>query len=206
MVTSFLQLLEKKLEEHLDETTRKYIDFAIDGAERMKVLIQDLLQYSRVGTNKETIGAVDTNEILNAVCKMFSLAIQESNAKLDIKPLPVIQGEKGLIQQLFHNLVGNALKYAGKEAPVIEVGYEDKKDAWQFYVKDNGIGIDERFFDKIFIIFQRLHNKTEYSGTGIGLAICKKIVERHGGKIWVESKPKMGSTFYILIPKQINRS
>lgn len=206
MVTSFLQLLEKKLEAQLDETTRKYIDFAIDGAERMKVLIQDLLQYSRVGTNKETISAVDCNEIINAVVRMFSLAIQESGAKMDITPLPVIQGEKGLIQQLFHNLIGNALKYAGKEAPVIEVGYEDKKDAWQFYVKDNGIGIDERFFDKIFIIFQRLHNKTEYSGTGIGLAICKKIVERHGGKIWVESKPKMGSTFYVLIPKQINRS
>lgn len=200
MVSSFLQLLEKKLEGQLDDTTKKYIFFAVDGAERMKKLIQDLLQYSRVGSNKETVGNVDCNEVMEVITRMYSLAIEESKAVLTVHPLPVIKGEKSLIQQLFLNLVGNALKYADKQ-PIIEIGYEENDREWQFFVKDNGIGIDSKFFQKIFVIFQRLHNKTEYSGTGIGLAICKKIVDRHGGKIWVESEPKNGSTFFFTIPK-----
>jgi PAS domain S-box-containing protein len=203
MVTSFLQLLEKKLDGQLDETTKKYIFFAVDGAERMKKLIQDLLQYSRVGTTRIAITEVDCKEVVEAVTRIFALSIQESQAVLKVHPLPVIRAEKSLIQQLFQNLVGNALKYSGKETPVIEIGYEEKENEWQFYVKDNGIGIDPKFFEKIFIIFQRLHNKTEYSGTGIGLAICKKIVERHGGRIWVYSAPGKGSAFHFSIPKSI---
>jgi len=201
MVSSFLQLLEKKLEGTLDETGKKYISFAVDGAERMKVLIQDLLQYSRVGTSKELVVNVDLDEVLKSVLMIFALAIKETNAELLIHPLPVIKAEKGQMHQLFQNLIGNAIKYSSPHAPKIEIGYEDLQDAWQFYVKDHGIGINPKFFEKIFIIFQRLHNKSEYSGTGIGLALCKKIVERHGGSIWVESEPGKGSTFFIKLPK-----
>jgi PAS domain S-box-containing protein len=201
MVSSFLQLLEKKLEGTLDDAGKKYIFFAIDGAERMKTLIQDLLQYSRIGTSKELMVAIDCNEVLQSVRNIFALSIKETNAELIVHPLPVIQGEKAQIHQLFQNLVGNAIKYSSPNAPHIEIGYEDQVSYWQFYVKDQGIGINPKFFEKIFVIFQRLHNKTEYSGTGIGLAICKKIVERHGGSIWVESELGKGSTFFIRLPK-----
>ncbi len=203
MVSSFLQLLEKKLEGTLDETNKKYIDFAIDGAERMKRLIQDLLEYSRLGTSKEGFKNVDCNEILQTVSTVYQSRIEETKARLHVKPLPVIHGRQTRIQQLFQNLVGNALKYHSDQLPEIEIGCTELEGYWQFYVKDNGIGIEPKFFDKIFIIFQRLHNKTEYSGTGIGLSICKKIVERHGGRIWVESEYRKGSTFYFTIQKNI---
>ncbi|RYG29930.1 MAG: PAS domain-containing sensor histidine kinase, partial [Chitinophagaceae bacterium] len=201
MVSSFLQLLENKLGGDLDETGKKYIDFAIDGAERMKTLIQDLLQYSRVGTSKEMVVNVNMDEILNSVKMIYSLAITESSAELVIHPLPVIKAEKAQMHQLFQNLVGNAIKYSSPSPPRIEVGYEELPNDWQFYVRDQGIGIHPKFFEKIFVIFQRLHNKTEYSGTGIGLAICKKIVERHGGVIWVESEPGKGTCFFVRLPK-----
>lgn len=201
MVSSFLHLLEKNLHEKLDEVNKKYMDFAVDGAERMKKLIQDLLAYSRLGKSKETVTNVDCNEVVETISKFYSLSIQETNARLQVNPLPVIKGVQSQIQQLFQNLIGNALKYKNNEAPEIEVGYHDQNDEWQFYVKDNGIGIDPKYFDKIFIIFQRLHNNKEFSGTGIGLSICKKIVVRHGGRIWVESEVGKGSTFYFTIPK-----
>jgi len=201
MVSSFLELLEKKLEGQLDDKGKQYIHFAVDGADRMKKLIQDLLQYSRVGTSTEGKSQVDCNDILRQVRAIFELSLQEKRASLTVHPLPSINGFRGQILQLFQNLVGNALKYNSNPQPFVEVGCTDKGSTWEFYVKDNGIGIDPKFFDKIFIIFQRLHNKTEYSGTGIGLAICKKIVERHGGRIWVESTPGQGSKFYISLPK-----
>ncbi|MEO8415262.1 MAG: ATP-binding protein [Ginsengibacter sp.] len=201
MVSSFLQLLEKRIAGQLDETTKKYIDFAVDGADRMKRLIQDLLEFSRAGIRKEPFTQVDCNEVLNTVSKFYELAIHETGAMLHIKSLPVIKGDPTQVQQLFQNLVGNALKYCKVRPPEIEVGYENKNNYWQFYVKDNGIGIDPKFFDKIFIMFQRLHNRIEYSGTGIGLSICKKIVALHGGSIWVESGVGKGSTFYFTIAK-----
>jgi len=203
MVSSFLHLLVKKLDGKLDETTTQYIDFAVDGAERMKILIQDLLQYSRVGTSKEGIVEVNCNDIMDAVKTFLSLAIEESKAELIVHPLPVIKGVQSQIQQLFQNLVGNALKYHGKDKPLIEIGYKNLTGYYEFYVKDNGIGIEPKFFERIFIIFQRLHNKSDYSGTGIGLSICKKIVEKHGGKIRVESEPGKGSTFYFTLPKSM---
>lgn len=202
MVSSFLHLLEKKLQGTLDESGKQYIDFAVDGAERMKKLIQDLLQYSRVGTNKESVVSVDCNEVMKTVLNVLSLSISETKATINVKSLPVVNGIQSQMVQLFQNLIGNAIKYHSDAAPVIEVGCTDKKELWEFYVKDNGIGIDPKFFDKIFIIFQRLHNKTEYSGTGIGLSICKKIVERHNGVIRVESAPGKGSTFYFTFPKK----
>jgi PAS domain S-box-containing protein len=201
MVSSFLHLLEKKLEGTLDESARQYIHYAVDGSERMKKLIQDLLAYSRVGNSKDAVVAVDTNEVVNIVRSLQDLRIRESNATIIVPKLPVIMGVPALIQQLFQNLIGNALKYNTAAKPVIEIGCEDKQSVWQFYVRDNGIGIDPKFFSKIFVIFQRLHNKTEYSGTGIGLAICKKIIDLHGGSIWLDSTPGQGSTFHFTIPK-----
>jgi len=201
MVSSFLHLVVKKLEGKLDDQTKQYIDFAVDGSDRMKVLIQDLLQYSRIGTNKEVISNVDCKGIMNEVRTILSVSIKESDTQLIVHELPVVKGVHTQILQLFQNLVANAIKYHGKEKPVIEIGYKNVGRYFEFYVKDNGIGIDPKFFDRIFIIFQRLHNKSEYSGTGIGLSICKKIVEKHGGKIRVESVPGKGSIFYFSLPK-----
>jgi len=201
MVTSFMNLLEKRMGGQLDDTNKKYIHFAADGAMRMRILIQDLLLYSRVGTNKESFTVTNLNEVMQYVNHLLEEDIKKNQAVITVKPLPVISANKTLISQLFVNLITNALKYHGDKHSEIEVGHAEEPDNWIFYVKDNGIGIDPKFFDKIFIIFKRLHNKDEYSGTGIGLAICKKIVEIHKGKIWVESKPAKGSTFYFSIPK-----
>ena len=201
MVTSFMNLLENRIGGQLDDTNKKYIHFAVDGAMRMKILIQDLLQYSRVGTNQESFTATNLNEVMQYVSHLLEEDIKKNKAIISVKPMPVISVNKPLISQLFVNLITNALKYHGDKQPEIEVGCNEEPGIWIFYVKDNGIGIDPNFFDKIFIIFKRLHNKDEYSGTGIGLAICKKIIEIHKGKIWVESEPGKGSTFYFSIPK-----
>jgi len=200
MVSSFLTLLETDYGNSLDEKAKEYIGYAVDGAGRMKVLVNDLLLYSRVGTNKEEMKATDMNEVMEYVMRLLAPDIKKNNAVIKFGTLPVIKANKTLIEQLFMNLVGNALKYHGEERPVIEIGYRSEKNH-VFYVKDNGIGIDPRFFEKIFIIFQRLHGKTDYPGTGIGLAICKKIADVHKGEIWVESQPGIGSTFFFSIPK-----
>lgn len=202
MVISFLSLLEEGIGGQLDETSKEYLHFAVDGAERMKALIQALLQYSRVGINKEEFTATDLSEVMQYVSRVLEEDIKKNEAVITINPMPVIMANKTLITQLFANLVSNALKYHAANKPEIEVGYNEERDKYIFYVKDNGIGIDPKFFDKIFIIFQRLHSKSEYSGTGIGLAICKKIVETHKGRIWIESEKDKGSTFYFSIPKK----
>lgn len=201
MVSSFMGLLERGLEGQLNELHKEYLYFAVDGAERMKLLIQALLQYSKVGTNKETFTATNLNEVMEYCTRVLEEDIRKIGAVITVDALPVISANKALITQLFINLIGNALKYHGDKEPAIAVGFTEEKDKYIFHVRDNGIGIDPAFFDKIFIIFQRLHTKTEYSGTGIGLAICKKIVEIHKGKIWVESTRGEGSTFYFSIPK-----
>src|SRR5665647_223023 len=202
MVSSFLNLLEKRMDGQLDDTNKQYIHFAVDGAMRMKSLIMALLEYSRVGTNKEDFAPVDLNEVVQYVINVLEENIKKNTALVTLKPLPVITANKTLITHLFLNLVNNALKYHNGNQTEIEIGSTEDEDWYFIYVRDNGIGIDPKFFDKIFVIFQRLHNKSEYSGTGIGLAICKKIVEIHKGKIWVESEPGKGSTFYFSIPKQ----
>jgi two-component system CheB/CheR fusion protein len=201
MVSSFLQLLEKKYKDQLDETAKQYIHFAVDGAERMKKLILDLLAYSRAGTSKEITVAVDMNQIVKDVIATFSFALKETEGEITVDDLPTIVAVKSQMQQLLQNLVSNALKYRGDRSPKIKISCTEEQLYWCFRVADNGIGIDERFYEKIFVIFQRLHNKTEYSGTGIGLAICKKIVERHGGTIQVESKPGVGTTFIFSVKK-----
>lgn len=201
MVTSFLQLLQKKYSDKLDGVANQYIHFAVDGSERMKKLIQDLLEYSRVGVNKEDYSRVDLNVLVEEVTQLYGDKIKKSGAKIEISHLPMVEGRKVQLSQLFQNLLSNAIKYRSKEPLKIEIGCDDKKRFWDFYVRDNGIGIDPKFNEKIFIIFQRLHNKSEYEGTGIGLAICRKIVDRHGGRMWVESEPGKGSTFRFLLPK-----
>lgn len=203
MVSSFLQLLQKRYGGHLDGKADQYIHYAVDGAERMKALIMDLLEYSRVGTAKEGFGMVDVNTVLTEVSDVFREKIISAHASIDIGPMPCVWGDKVQVSQLFQNLLSNALKYHSEEPPVIVIRAQEEPNFWRFSIGDNGIGIESQFFDKIFIIFQRLHNKSEYSGTGIGLAICKKIVERHGGKIWVESAPQKGSTFYFTISKKV---
>ncbi len=201
MITSFLQLFKKKYENQLDETAEQYIHFAVDGAERMKKLIMDLLEYSRVGSNKDNLTDIDTNSLLQEVKNVFYNRIEELKAVINIMPLPPINGNKTQLFQLFQNLLGNALKYNNAAIPEVEISGKEEKDHFVFSVRDNGIGIKPVFFEKIFVLFQRLHHKNEYSGTGIGLAICKKIVDRHGGKIWVESEPGKGSCFYFTISK-----
>lgn len=201
MVHSFLNLLERKLKDHLDDTTRQYIHFAIDGANRMKILINDLLQYSRIGSEKDELLPVDTTLVVSNVLHTLHQLIAENRASITTKDLPVVMANKTLINELFLNLIINALKYCKAKEPTVEVGCTETSDHYSFYVKDNGIGISPEYFDKIFIIFKRLHNKDEYSGTGIGLALCKKIVEIHKGKIWVESEMDKGSTFYFTIRK-----
>ncbi|MDB5192842.1 MAG: multi-sensor signal transduction histidine kinase [Segetibacter sp.] len=202
MVTSFLQLLEKRYKEKLDKKAHEYIAFAVDGADRMKTLILDLLEYSRVNTTKEENEPVDLIVVMDELVRTYSSTLQETQGKIHYSAMPVVNGNSTQLLQLFQNLVGNAIKYKSENVPEIHIDFKELEDQFEFKVSDNGIGIEPRFFHKIFIIFQRLHNREQYSGTGIGLAICKKIVERHGGKIWVESEPGKGSTFYFTIPKQ----
>ena len=204
MITSFLQLFKKKYEAQIDETAEQYIHFAVDGAERMKKLIMDLLQYSRVGSNKDDFEQIHTNNLLTEVVNIFSTSVEETKARIIIGNLPDVKANKTQLFQLFQNLIGNAMKYQSGVPPVIEVTGSEEEKHFLFSVKDNGIGIKPIFFEKIFILFQRLHHKNEYSGTGIGLAICKKIIDRHNGKIWIESEPGKGSCFYFTISKSFD--
>ncbi len=202
MVSSFLNLLEKKYDTILDENGKKYIRFAVDGAVRMKQLIKDLLEYSRTGTNKMEKEDTDMNKIMDDVIRVLKTEISEKQATIEASNLPVLfNANKLLMFQLMQNLVGNALKYKSELAPIIQITAIEQPTRWLFNVKDNGIGFEPKFADKIFLVFQRLHNRSEYSGTGIGLSICKKIVEKHSGQIWVDSSPGKGSTFYFTISK-----
>lgn len=203
MVTGFLQLIEKKYKGQIDETASRYIHFAVDGAERMKHLINDLLQYSRAGTAVLENQPVAMNDVLKDVLLIFQHDFDTAGVTIVTGKLPVIDAGRSAMTQLLQNLVGNALKYRQANEPFIKVSAEELDSAWAFTVADNGIGIEEKFLEKIFVVFQRLHNKDEYSGTGIGLAICKKIVERYQGKIWVESSVGKGSKFIFTIPKKI---
>jgi len=202
MVTSFLTQLEKKYVGVIDDKGKQYINFAVDGAKRMRQIILDLLEFSRVGRGDEYKENIDLNELLAEVKILSRKTIEEKKAVIHFGHLPVIYNFKSPIRQVFQNLVSNGLKYCSKQVqPVIAIAATEFNTHWQFAVTDNGIGINEEYFDKIFIIFQRLHNKDDYSGTGMGLAISKKIIENLGGKIWVNSTEGQGSTFYFTIPK-----
>ncbi|MEI7733984.1 MAG: PAS domain S-box protein [Ferruginibacter sp.] len=203
MVSSFMQLFEKKYSAAVDDTGKQYIRFAVEGADRMKILIRDLLQYSRAGSGSLEIIDVDMNEVMNEVQLIFRNDTAQINADIITAHLPVIRAGKTAMLQLMQNLISNALKYNDKEKAVITISGEENDNEWMITVKDNGIGIEAEFADKIFVIFQRLHTKEQYGGTGIGLSVCKKIVEKYKGKIWVKSTPGIGSAFIFTIPKSV---
>ncbi len=200
-VASYVELLGLRYKGKLDEKADRYITFAVEGANRMSALINDLLAYSRAGTTGTVIGAVNTSSLLTRATAGLRRAIKESGTLITADDLPVVQGDETQLARLFQNLIGNAIKFRKPGVPPrIRVSAEQNNGHWVFGVQDNGIGIERRFYDRIFTIFQRLHTREEYPGTGVGLAICKRIVERHGGRIWVESKPGEGSTFYFTLP------
>ncbi len=201
MISSFLQLLEKKYKEKLDNKAHEYIAYAVDGAERMKKLILDLLEYSRVNTTNLQKEEVDLNNVLANILFTYNNQLAQTNGSISCTVMPVVKGNKTQLLQVFQNLIGNAFKYRSEAPPNIKISSEEENTFYKFSIADNGIGIDPKFYNKIFIIFQRLHTRESYSGTGIGLSICKKIVEKHGGKLWVKSAIGQGSTFYFTLPK-----
>lgn len=206
MVASYTQLLARRYRGRLDDDADEFIGYAVDGATRMQNLIQDLLAYSRVGTRGKEFGPTDCNALVDRVIADLAPSIQETSAAVTREDLPTIVADGPQLGQVFQNLIANAIKFHGPKCPWVRVAARPEGESWHFTVSDNGIGIEPQYLDRIFVIFQRLHGQGDYPGTGIGLAICKKIVERHGGRIWVESRPGHGSTFHFTMPlKQENR-
>lgn len=201
MVASYLQLLERRYGGLLDDEGHEFIGYAVDGATRMKTLINDLLAYSRVGTHGKEFAPVALEEVLEHVSRDLRLALEESGGQITHDPLPEVLGDAGQMEQLFRNLIGNGIKFRSEQPPRIHVGVDEAAEAWTISVCDNGIGFEQQYAERIFVIFQRLHTREEYPGTGIGLAISQRIVNRHGGDIWVTSQPGTGTTFYFSIPK-----
>ena len=199
-IAGFVQLLKQRYEGQLDDSADEYIGFVVDGTERMQALIEGLLSYSRTGRSELVATPVDLNDTLNRAIGALAAAIAESKAELEMGELPIVAGDATQLGRLFENLISNAVKFRGDRPPVVKIGAELKGGVWLFFVSDNGIGIDERHLERIFNVFERLHGAGEYQGTGIGLSICKKVVERHGGRIWVEETPGGGSTFKFILP------
>jgi len=200
MISSYMGLVKKRYGDKLNHSGNEFVGFAVDGAKRMQQLISDLLSYSRVTTQGKPFEKTDMEKIFAQAMKNLEVAVGECEGKVDHDPLPEVQGDPVQLERLIQNLVGNAIKYRGEKTPEVRVSAVDKEGAWEFSVTDNGIGIDPKYHDRIFGIFQRLHTREQYSGTGIGLAVCKKIVERHEGSIWVESEEGKGSTFFFSVP------
>lgn len=204
MVSSFTQLLQKKYKNQLSEEADGYIHYAVDGAARMQILINDLLEYSRVTRKGKPFEQVDTFSVLGRAIANLRKKIEECHAIISNGELPSIIADEGQIARLLQNLIDNSIKYKGDDAPIIYIAASENENEWIFSVKDNGIGIDQEYYQRIFEIFERLHSSSKYPGTGIGLAICKKIVERHGGRIWVQANDDIGVTFYFTISKRQN--
>ncbi len=198
-ISAYCQLVREECGDQLGEDGNEYLGVAINGAKRLQTLVRDLLAFSRITTRGKDLVPVDAGDCLQRAVENLELVIAETNATIQIGQLPVVMADAGQMALLFQNLVGNALKYRGEEAPQIEINGREVDDQFEFCVRDNGIGIDPQFFERIFEIFQRLHNRRSYSGTGIGLAICKRVVERFGGKIRVESSPGQESAFYFTL-------
>jgi PAS domain S-box-containing protein len=203
MVASYTQLLSQRYKGRLDSDADEFIAYAVDGSNRMQALIRDLLTYSRAGTNGKALQQISSGNALKEALTNLRATIEESGAVVTQDSLPAVTMDEAQLTQVFQNLVGNAVKYRTAEAPRVHVSAASNgSHEWIFSVKDNGLGIDPQYFQRIFVIFQRLHGREEFKGTGIGLSICKKIVERLGGKIWVESQPEKGSTFYFNLPRR----
>jgi PAS domain S-box-containing protein len=201
MVASYVQLLEKKYRSRLDEKGLQYMAFAVDGALRMQKLIDGLLTYSRISRSAAEFKPVALNNVFAQAIAILTAQIRETGAKVTSDDLPVVSGDETQLIQLFQNLLGNAVKYRKPDLPpLVHISAEQKNQEWIFRVRDNGIGIEPQYFDRIFLIFQRLHSRKHYPGTGIGLALCKRIVERHHGRIWLESRPGAGTTFFFALP------
>ncbi|WP_315889757.1 ATP-binding protein [Kovacikia minuta] len=200
MVTSYLQLLERRYKGRLDSDADDFIQYAVDGAVRMRTLINDLLTYSRIGTRGQPFELTSSMEAVVRAIANLKVAIEESGAEMIYQNLPHLHADPTQLTQLFQNLISNAIKFRSEQCPKVWIAANRLDNAWFFSVQDNGIGIDSQYAERIFVIFQRLNNRVDYAGTGIGLAVCKKIVERHNGKIWVESELGNGATFYFTIP------
>jgi len=200
VVAGFVKLLEKRYKDELDEKASEYIDFTVDGVKRMQMLIHDLLEFSRVGTKGKISKPTNCSVALEEALYNLHLSIEENKAEVTYDLLPTVMGDHSQLSRLFQNLISNAIKFRSEESPKIHISAEQKGREWLFSVRDNGMGIDQKYFNRIFVIFQRLHTREEYEGTGIGLSICKKIVEHHNGRIWVESGVGKGSTFFFTIP------
>jgi PAS domain S-box-containing protein len=205
MITSFSQLLEKHYKNKLDSNANEYIGFIVDGAYRMQNLIDDLLLYSRVGTRGKPFEPTDMEAVLQDVMANLKVSIEESKTRITHDPLPVVRADATQMNQVLQNLISNAIKFRREESPQVHISATKGLKEWIFSVKDNGIGIDPQLFDRLFILFQRLQPREKYPGTGIGLAVAKKVVQRHGGRIWVESRPGEGSTFFFTIPLRSGR-
>ncbi|MBU6453817.1 MAG: PAS domain-containing protein [Cyanobacteria bacterium REEB67] len=202
-IAGFTDMLAQYQGEQLDEKSERCMGKIKNGVKRMQTLINDLLSYSRIQTTAQILQATDCNAILAACIKTLNASITESEATISVDPLPVVMADASQIAQVFQNLVGNALKFcAADRPPLVQISAQRQATAWLFSVKDNGIGIAPEFAERVFRIFQRLHSQASYAGTGIGLAVCQTIVDRHGGRIWVESEPGNGSTFYFTIPER----
>lgn len=202
MITSYLQLIEARYAGSIDEDGKEFINYAVDGASRMKSLINDLLMYSRVGRGERDFASVSMEAALVEAERNLQMMKEENQARITHDPLPEVFGDAVPLSQLLQNLISNAIKFRSEAPPEIHIGVRQHSDEWLFSVRDNGIGMESQYLDRIFIIFQRLHNKQKYSGTGIGLAISKKVVEHHGGRIWVESQPGKGTTFFFTLPRK----
>jgi PAS domain S-box-containing protein len=200
-VNSYAQLIVRKYQGNLDAKADKYLGYIMEGATRMQQLISDLLSFSRVGTHGKPLEPTDCEVVLRQVLDNLKVAIAENNAAVTHDPLPTVMGDETQLIQLLQNLICNGIKFRREEPPQVHISAMQRDNGWEFSVRDNGIGMESEYFERIFTIFQRLHSKSEYPGTGIGLAVCKKIVERHGGRIWVESTPGVGTTFYFTIPQ-----
>jgi len=199
MVSSYVKLLARRYQEQLGPEADEYIGFAVDGASRMQTLINDLLTYSRVNTRGKELARIDSGRVLRDVVQNLKLAIEEQGAEITHDTLPTVTADYSQLGQLFQNLIGNAIKFHGDAPPRVHITAEKQGDECFFSVRDNGIGISAEHYERIFQIFQRLHTRTEYPGSGIGLAVCKKIIERHGGRIWLTSTEGSGTTFYFTL-------
>jgi signal transduction histidine kinase len=199
-IASFCQALQRRYGNQLDERAEQYIEFAVDGAKRMQILINDLLAFSRVGRSGTEHELVDLNPVLAEAEESLSSALKESGATVLTDELPSVRGERSLLVSLFQNLIGNAVKFRSEQAPVVRVSVTRQGQEWQFRCADNGIGVEKEYADRIFVIFQRLHTKEAYPGTGIGLAMCRKIVEYHGGRMWLDLDHKPGAEFRFTLP------
>ena len=206
VIANYTQLLSRRYKGQIDDKADTFIAFAVDASKRMQDLINDLLAYSRLQTIVRSFDSVNCMQVVEMALANLEILLTETGATVHYDSLPIVEGDQSQLLQLFQNLISNALKFRSKEAVVIDISARQDDGSWLFAVRDNGIGFDMQFEDRIFLIFQRLHTKEEYSGSGIGLAVCKKIVLRHGGRIWVESELGKGAIFFFTIPALISES